>query len=420
MKVDQEGRMTIKHLAEKEIPSREIAKLLGVNESTVRYHLWRQSIGAVDGRSRQPQKAEAWADAISHYITSLGADDEPINLAALHDHLVAEHGYRGSLRSVQRYYGKHFPRPKQRARRRVETPPGAQAQVDWDEYARLMVGGRAVPGYRFHMKLSFSRKAATVWAPRKDTLSWLKVHGDAYERLGGIPATVRVDNTKTAVSRGAGPWGERAPAYRRFAAATRFHIDACLPRSPHHKGKVERNILDHQRSGDVRGRHWDSWDELQAHADAQDRRLAEKRTCPATGTSVAEAWRQELPHLAPVPLLPEPFDLVSTRMVQRDCTVGFEGRRYSVPFALLGRRVEVRGCARVVQVVSDGAVVAEHPRRSRERILIDPAHYQGEATDDVLPPTPLGRMGRKLQEIADLPPAQRPVDLYAALAEVAR
>lgn len=170
----------------------------------------------------------------------------------------------------------------------------------------------------------------------------------------------------------------------------------------------------------MRGRHWDSWDELQAHADAQDRRLAEKRTCPATGTSVAEAWRQELPHLAPVPLLPEPFDLVSTRMVQRDCTVGFEGRRYSVPFALLGRRVEVRGCARVVQVVSDGAVVAEHPRRSRERILIDPAHYQGEATDDVLPPTPLGRMGRKLQEIADLPPAQRPVDLYAALAEVAR
>jgi hypothetical protein len=94
--------------------------------------------------------------------------------------------------------------------------------------------------------------------------------------------------------------------------------------------------------------------------------------------------------------------------------------RYSVPFALLGRQVEARGCARVVQIVHEGGVVAEHPRHSRERILIDPVHYQGEATDDVVPPMPLGRMGRKLQEIAALSPAQRPLDLYAALAEVAR
>jgi hypothetical protein len=100
--------------------------------------------------------------------------------------------------------------------------------------------------------------------------------------------------------------------------------------------------------------------------------------------------------------------------------VGFESRRYSVPFELLDRQVEVRGCAGVVQVVYDGGVVAEHPRHTPERILIDPAHYQGKASSEVLPPTPLGRMGRRLQEIAAMSPAQRPVDLYAALAEVAR
>ena len=47
-------------------------------------------------------------------------------------------------------------------------------------------------------------------------------------------------------------------------------------------------------------------------------------------------------------------------------------------------------------------------------------HYEGEATEHVLPPTPLGRMGRRLQEIALLAPEQRPLDLHAALAEVAR
>ena len=55
-----------------------------------------------------------------------------------------------------------------------------------------------------------------------------------------------------------------------------------------------------------------------------------------------------------------------------------------------------------------------------ERILIDPACYAGPGTAEVLPPKPLGRMARKLEEIAAMPVERRPVDLYAALAEVAR
>lgn len=121
-----------------------------------------------------------------------------------------------------------------------------------------------------------------------------------------------------------------------------------------------------------------------------------------------------------MPLLPEPFDLAHARRVAEDCTVAFEGRRYSVPFGHVGRLVEVRGCSRVVQMVTDGAIIAQHPRHGRERLVLDPAHYEGVATDRVLPPVPLGRMGRRLQEIAELAPEQRPLDLYAALAEAAR
>jgi hypothetical protein len=106
--------------------------------------------------------------------------------------------------------------------------------------------------------------------------------------------------------------------------------------------------------------------------------------------------------------------------VHRDATVRFEDRTYTVPFALVGQRVEVRGCAGRVQILAEGGVVAEYPRRSEERILIDPRCYEGEATDRVLPPKPLGRMGRRLQEILEMPVELRPVDLYAACAEVAR
>jgi hypothetical protein len=53
-------------------------------------------------------------------------------------------------------------------------------------------------------------------------------------------------------------------------------------------------------------------------------------------------------------------------------------------------------------------------------VLIDPSCYEGEPTDRVLTPRPLGKMGQKLQEIYELPVEHRPLDLYAALAEVAR
>jgi hypothetical protein len=82
--------------------------------------------------------------------------------------------------------------------------------------------------------------------------------------------------------------------------------------------------------------------------------------------------------------------------------------------------VEVRGCAARVQILADGRVVQEYARGTRERVLIDPSCYEGPATDRVLAPPPLGRMGRRLQEIAQLAVEARPLDLYAALAEVAR
>jgi hypothetical protein len=93
-----------------------------------------------------------------------------------------------------------------------------------------------------------------------------------------------------------------------------------------------------------------------------------------------------------------------------------------VPFTYSGRDVEVRGCTGRVQIVDPqtAAVLISYPRHTRERIPIDPACSEGPGTAQVLPPQPLGRMARKLQEIASLPVERRPVGLYAALAEVAR
>jgi hypothetical protein len=140
----------------------------------------------------------------------------------------------------------------------------------------------------------------------------------------------------------------------------------------------------------------------------------------ATGTDVESAWQREFAQLSPVPVLPEPFDLVAERRAGVDCLVAFENRAYSVPFRFCGRRVEVRGCADLVQCLSDGQVIARHPRHTAHRLVIDPSHFEGESTAEVIAPPPLGRLGTRLEAIAAMAPEQRPVDLYAALAEVAR
>jgi transposase len=102
--------------------------------------------------------------------------------------------------------------------------------------------------------LSHSRFDPVVWAEREDELSWLSVHNSGLRRLGGVPAVVRIDNPKTAIIRGAGAWGEINPTYRRYAESVRFHIDACPPRSPEFKGKVERGVRDQRASCDPSGR----------------------------------------------------------------------------------------------------------------------------------------------------------------------
>lgn len=284
-----------------------------------------------------------------------------------------------------------------------------------------MVGGELRELQAFHLLLSHSRGEAIVWTYRQDQLSWLTAHNEGFTRLGGVPAVVRVDYTKTAVSRGAGAWGTINPTYQRYARTLRFHVDACAPYSSQHKGKVERSIRTDRSRADPARRAWDDLAELQAATDAEVERRARKRICPATGTSVWEAWCEERRHLAPLPLLPQPFDLVATRQVGGDALVSFEGRQYSVPFAQVGREVEVRGTAGGVQILAGAAIVAEHPPRgTAHRLVIDSAHYDGPGTPQVQAPTPLGRLGRRLQEIAALPVAHRPVDLYAALAEVAR
>jgi transposase len=424
----REQIVTIEVLQQRGQSQRQTARILGVSEGAVRYHLRRARDDDADGR-RKPSRIEqlGLAEAVAHWWQAqaeINGQQRPPSVLLLHEFLQAEYAYSGSYKSVRKFVRARYGRPPVRPFRRVETPPGAQTQSDWGEFRDVDLGDPDGPTtlYAFVMVLSHSRKEAVVWSRSMDQLAWHRVHNEAYLRLGGVAAVNRIDNLKTGIARGCGAWGQINEQYRAYASMMGFHVDACEVRSPEQKGKTERRVGD-CKGLDVQGRRFDGLAGLQSWTDEDRAARAMKRTCPVTGLSVAASWEAEKPLLRPLPaLLPEPFDTVKTVPVHKDCIVHFEGRSYAVPFRYMGRTVEVRGCSGRVQVVDPqtAAVLVSYPRQTRERILIEPACYDGPGTATVLPPKPLGRMAWKLQEIAATPVERRPVDLYAALAEVAR
>ena len=266
-KLGREQIVTLQVLKQQGQSHCETARLLCVTEGTVRYHLRRAAQGAVDGRAKRLLIERAGLEAVvAEWWTAqreqLG-EQRPPNVEALLEYLRSEYGYTGSYKSVRKYVREKFPPPKVRPFRRVETPPGAQSQSDWGEFT-LDLGAESglETVYAFVMTLSHSRKSAVIWSRRMDQLAWHHCHNEAYQRLGGVAATNRIDNLKTGVVRGAGAWGELNAQYKTYARTLGFHIDACEPFSPEQKGKTERRVGVLRQLG-VAGRCFESLEHLQ-------------------------------------------------------------------------------------------------------------------------------------------------------------
>lgn len=419
--------MLAHEMVDRSVSVRQVATQLGVDESTLRYRL-KRSADAPDGRSARATAMGGWENRVDAVLTRF-ADARVVpgetgrcTAQQLYAALVREHGFSGSYQAVRRYLKRRFVTPIQ-AVRRIETPPGVQAQHDWFDVVGRIAGVELML-HGLIGTLSHCR-ATWVWMSLTQTqLAWQTGHLALFARYGGVPLWVRIDNLKTGVARGAGPSAVLTPAFAAFAEQCGFAVDPCRARTGSDKGKVERAVrTDRGAFADLFLADWPSLAALQAALDARAAELHTRRRCPATGTTIAEALAAEQRVLQPVPTMHEPFDCVVARRVSHECLVSFEGRRYSVPFAAVGRPVEVRGTAAHVVILADGRELARHARHTAARLVLTPAHYEGTSTATVRAPTPLGRRARvQLGTWPGLPtPATvgRPLDAYVTLVEEA-
>lgn len=433
-KLRREHVMTAREMVERDVSIRQVAEQLGVDESTLRYRLGRP-VDAPDGRIVRRTALDGWEERVDAVLERFGdarvhgGSAHHCQAQTLYEVLQREYGFTGSYQAVRRYLKRRFGEAPLEAVRRVETPPGVQAQHDWFDFEATIAGERlALHG--LIGTLSHSR-ATFVWVSTTMTqLAWQTGHLALFRRYGGVPLWVRIDNLKTGVARGAGGRAIINPAFATFARSCGFAVDPCRARTGSDKGKVERGVRSNRGAfADLLLVNWSSVESFQSALDVRSAALHRARRCPATGTLVAEALAAERGVLQALPQVHEPFDCVVARRVSRDCLVSFEGRRYSVPFRWVGRVVEVRGVARHVVVLAEGREVARHERHTARRLLLASEHYEGESTSGVRAPTPLGARARR-QLTAELParlpagfpsPAQvvRPLDAYAAIVDEA-
>jgi transposase len=306
------------------------------------------------------------------------------NADVVRQDLAAEHGLALSLRTVERACAPHRQRllAEARATVRFETPPGRQMQIDFGE-RRVWIGGEPVRVHLFVATLGYSRRLHVRAFRGEAQERWFEGMEGAFRAFGGVPEEVLFDNARALVERHDA--GTREVAFNErlqaFARHWRVRPRACAPYRARTKGKDERGVGYVKRNA-IAGRSFETWSALEAHLAAWTRDVADVRVHGTTGEAPSARFeRDEAAALRPLGGTP-PFHATRelVRRVQPDCAVEVESNSYSVPWRLIGERVQVIVGAGAVRISHAGRVVAVHDeRRGRRERAVDPAHFEGVA-----------------------------------------
>ncbi|MCY1021349.1 DDE-type integrase/transposase/recombinase [Pyxidicoccus sp. MSG2] len=97
----------------------------------------------------------------------------------------------------------------------------------------------------FVLVLAHSRHLVADVVFEQSLPTWLRLHVESFEALGGVAETVVPDNLKTAVLREAFTPGKPSAlnrSYREVARHYGFKVDPTPPYAPQKKGKVEAGV----------------------------------------------------------------------------------------------------------------------------------------------------------------------------------
>ncbi|NJN70833.1 MAG: IS21 family transposase [Nitrospira sp.] len=298
--------------------------------------------------------------------------------------LVQEHGFPGKYHSIRRFVAKlkaSTPLPF----RRIEVAPGEEAQIDFGTGAPIIDGeGRRRRTHVLRVVLSHSRKAYSESVYRQTTDNFLHCLENAFWHFGGVPKTLVPDNLKAAVLKADWYDPDLNPKLRSFCEHYGTVLLPTKPRTPRHKGKVERGV-DYVQENALKSRKFGSLREQNDHLLHWETTVADTRIHGTTRRQVCKVFQEnERPALATLPLERFPRFQEGQRIVSRDGHVAIDKAYYSVPPEHLRRTLWVRWDSRLVRVLNDRMeVICTHVIQPMGKFSTLPEHIASEKISPV-------------------------------------
>ena len=354
-------REAILELHEKGLGTRTIKKLLKVSRDTVR-DVIKAGIAEVPVIER-PELPAAYHD----HIVELYVDCEG-QLGRVHEELCAK-GADFGYSTLTAYCRRHeIGKPAKPPSGRYEFAPGKEMQHDTSPY-HVSIAGKRVAVQIASLVMCFSRKLFFQFYLRFRRFECKVFLTRALKYFGGSAEENMIDNTHVIVLSGTGANMVPVPEMETFGERFGFAFKAHEVGDSNRSARVEGHFKIIKR-GFLPGRKFESLAHLNQEAEAWCDKMAAKHS-RKLGASRNELFAMERHRLHPLPLwVPEPYLLHSGRMVDEEGYVHLETNRYSVPYKLAGRKVDVREHEDRIVVSHGTRDVAEHPKvemKSRQR-----------------------------------------------------
>ena len=257
---------------------------------------------------------------------------------------------------------------------RYQFEPGVEMQHDTSPH-RVRIGEKEQTIQCASLVLCHSRLIYMQYYPTFDRF-WCRVFlTEAIQFFGGACTRCMIDNTSVVVPggdrRGHDP---RARDGRPSARGSGFEFRAHAVRHPQRKGRVERNFA-YVEGNFLAGRDFANWEDLNRQA----REWCEKANATLKRCLQArpiDLFASEQLMLRPLPPFVPPVTRLHHRVVDCEGYIHLMCNRYSVPYRLIGRMLEVREFADKVEAFDGHEKVASHPRPwgSQQVRLTDPSH----------------------------------------------
>lgn len=350
--LDQATRSVILELRSRGHAVRQIARTLQISRGAVRQVLSASCVQVP--RIEREEKAEPYRDQIVDLFGTCKG-----NLVRVHEEL----GKQGATLSYQALTG--FCRRHGIGHRtplpvgQYDFAPGAEMQHDTSPH-RAPIGGVDQRIETASLVLCYSRMLFFQGYPAFNRFTCKVFLTDALRYLEGTCAVCMIDNTHVVVASGTGACMVPAPEMAAFAERFGFVFRAHEKGDANRSARVERpfHFIEHNF---LAGRTFADLVDLnqQALAFCDKANAAPKRHLHA---SPRELFALERTHLRPLPLfVPEVYRL-HQRLVDVEGYVSVDAHRYSVPYALIGRRLEVRETKDRIDVYEGPRLVASHVR----------------------------------------------------------